>query len=81
MSRQDANAAFARTSFLYGGNADYIEDFGPEKALKHYEQLVASLTSSSLSDLAHRAGSGRIDALIRPFFVAGWGALEQFPHD
>ncbi|MBV9555650.1 MAG: 2-oxoglutarate dehydrogenase E1 component, partial [Pseudolabrys sp.] len=26
MSRQDANAAFARTSFLYGTNADYIED-------------------------------------------------------
>lgn len=26
MSRQDANAAFARTSFLYGGNARYIED-------------------------------------------------------
>ncbi len=26
MSRQDANAAFALTSFLYGGNADYIED-------------------------------------------------------
>ena len=26
MSRQDANAAFARTSFLYGGNAAYIED-------------------------------------------------------
>src|SRR5262252_2998063 len=26
MSRQDANAAFARTSFLYGGNADYIQD-------------------------------------------------------
>ena len=26
MSRQDANAAFARTSFLYGGNAPYIED-------------------------------------------------------
>ena len=25
MSRQDANAAFARTSFLYGGNAPYIE--------------------------------------------------------
>ena len=29
MSRQDANAAFARTSFLYGGNADYIEDLMP----------------------------------------------------
>src|SRR5260221_1159149 len=26
MSRQDANAIFARTSFLYGGNAAYIED-------------------------------------------------------
>ncbi len=26
MSRQDANAAFAQTSFLYGGNAGYIED-------------------------------------------------------
>ena len=26
MSRQDANAAFAVSSFLYGGNASYIED-------------------------------------------------------
>src|SRR5438445_390437 len=26
MSRQDANAAFATTSFLYSGNAAYIED-------------------------------------------------------
>jgi 2-oxoglutarate dehydrogenase E1 component len=26
MSRQDANAALAQTSFLYGGNAPYIED-------------------------------------------------------
>jgi 2-oxoglutarate dehydrogenase E1 component len=26
MSRQDTNAAFANTSFLYGGNASYIED-------------------------------------------------------
>jgi 2-oxoglutarate dehydrogenase E1 component len=26
MSRQDANAAFANTSFLYGANAGYIED-------------------------------------------------------
>ena len=25
MSRQDANAAFALTSFLYGSNAPYIE--------------------------------------------------------
>ena len=26
MTRQDANAIFANTSFLYGGNAAYIED-------------------------------------------------------
>ena len=26
MSRQDANAAFALTSFLYGGNGAYVED-------------------------------------------------------
>ncbi|MEI9804362.1 MAG: 2-oxoglutarate dehydrogenase E1 component [Pseudolabrys sp.] len=26
MSRQDANAAFAHTSFLYGGNGAYVED-------------------------------------------------------
>src|SRR5262249_16800689 len=26
MSRQDANAAFALTSFLYGGNGAYIDD-------------------------------------------------------
>src|SRR5258708_33820576 len=26
MSRQDANAAFAATSFLYGGNAGYMDD-------------------------------------------------------
>src|SRR5262245_371789 len=26
MSRQNANAAFAQTSFLYGGNAAYVED-------------------------------------------------------
>ena len=29
MARQDANDAFALTSFLYGGNADYIEDSTP----------------------------------------------------
>ena len=34
--------------------------------------------ASSLSDLA---GLGRIFALIRPFFLAGWHAFEQFPHD
>ena len=26
MARQDANQAFAATSFLYGGNAPYLEE-------------------------------------------------------
>src|SRR6266516_3412792 len=34
--------------------------------------------SSSLSDLAYRAGPGRIDTLIRPFFVSGWALLSNF---
>ncbi|HET9617258.1 MAG TPA: 2-oxoglutarate dehydrogenase E1 component, partial [Pseudolabrys sp.] len=38
MSRQDANALFARTSFLYGGNAAYIEDLHAR-----YEQNPASV--------------------------------------
>jgi 2-oxoglutarate dehydrogenase E1 component len=38
MSRQDANAAFARTSFLYGGNAAYLEDL-----YARYEQDPAAV--------------------------------------
>jgi 2-oxoglutarate dehydrogenase E1 component len=38
MSRQDANAAFARTSFLYGGNAAYIENL-----YARYEQDPAAV--------------------------------------
>ena len=38
MSRQDANAAFAISSFLYGGNAAYIEDL-----YARYEQDPASV--------------------------------------
>ena len=40
--------------------------------------LAKNSASSSLSDLA---GLGRIFALIRPFFLTGWHAFEQFPHD
>jgi hypothetical protein len=43
--------------------------------------LPANRLPSSLSDLAQRAGLGRIGALIRPFFVAGWDAVGQFPRD
>jgi 2-oxoglutarate dehydrogenase E1 component len=40
MSRQDANTAFALTSFLYGGNAAYIEDL-----YARYEADPASVDS------------------------------------
>lgn len=42
------------------------------------KELDDAATPSSLPDLA---GLGRIFALIRPFFLAGWHAFEQFPHD
>ena len=42
------------------------------------DEGTANLGPSSLSDLA---GLGRIFALIRPFFLTGWHAFAQFPHD
>src|SRR5436305_8585950 len=49
MSRQDANAAFARSSFLYGGNAAYIEDLysryesDPNSVDAEWREFFASL--------------------------------------
>ena len=49
MSRQDANAAFALTSFLYGGNADYIDELyaryeaDPQAVDAQWQAFFASL--------------------------------------
>ena len=49
MSRQDANAAFALSSFLYGGNAAYIEDLysryeaDPNSVDAQWREFFASL--------------------------------------
>ncbi len=49
MSRQDANAAFAVSSFLYGSNAAYIEDIyaryekDPSSVDKEWQEFFASL--------------------------------------
>jgi 2-oxoglutarate dehydrogenase E1 component len=49
MSRQDANAAFAISSFLYGGNAAYIQDLysryeaDPEAVDAQWQSFFASL--------------------------------------
>src|SRR4029077_15651812 len=53
MSRQDANAAFARSSFLYGGNAAYIEDLysryeaDPNSVDAAWREFFASLKDQS----------------------------------
>ena len=53
MSRQDANAAFALSSFLYGGNAAYIEDLyakyeaDPKSVEAEWRAFFGSLKDSS----------------------------------
>jgi 2-oxoglutarate dehydrogenase E1 component len=60
MSRQEANAAFARTSFLYGGNAPYIEDLyakyeaDPTTVDGQWQEFFKSLKDEA-SDVAESA--------------------------
>jgi 2-oxoglutarate dehydrogenase E1 component len=66
MSRQDANAAFARTSFLYGGNARYLEDL-----YDRYEADPAAVGDewrrffASLGDDAEGANGGHAPSWAR----------------
>src|SRR4029077_21076901 len=62
MSRQDANAAFARTSFLYGGNAPYIEDLyaryeGDPQAVDAEGQAFFKNLKDSAADVEKNARS------------------------
>ena len=56
MSRQDANAAFALTSFLYGGNARYLEDLygryekNPDAVDGEWKDFFQSLKDGPASD-------------------------------
>jgi 2-oxoglutarate dehydrogenase E1 component len=60
MSRQDANAAFAVTSFLYGGNAAYIDDLyaryeaDPKSVDAEWQSFFQSLKDDS-RDVAKNA--------------------------
>jgi 2-oxoglutarate dehydrogenase E1 component len=60
MSRQDANAAFAVTSFLYGGNAAYIDDLyaryeaDPKSVDAEWQSFFASLKDDA-RDVAKNA--------------------------
>jgi 2-oxoglutarate dehydrogenase E1 component len=61
MSRQDANAAFAQTSFLYGGNASYIDDLyaryevDPGSVDAEWQTFFASMKDAAgdVSKIAH----------------------------
>jgi 2-oxoglutarate dehydrogenase E1 component len=61
MSRQDANTAFAVSSFLYGGNASYIEDLyaryeaDPTAVDAQWQAFFAGLKDDS-RDVAKNAG-------------------------
>jgi 2-oxoglutarate dehydrogenase E1 component len=60
MSRQDANAAFALSSFLYGGNADYVENLyaryqvDPRSVDAEWQAFFGSLKDAS-ADVAKSA--------------------------
>lgn len=63
MSRQDANAAFAHTSFLYGGNAAYIEDLyaqyeaDPSKVDAEWRDFFQSLKDDKSSVIKSAEGA------------------------
>ena len=62
MSRQDANAQFALTSFLYGGNAAYIEDLyaryevDPNSVDAEWQQFFRSLKDERSEVLRNSTG-------------------------
>jgi 2-oxoglutarate dehydrogenase E1 component len=69
MSRQDANAAFALTSFLYGSNASYIEDLyaryeaDPQAVDAEWQSFFQSLkdNAADVASNAHGPSWGRPD--------------------
>jgi 2-oxoglutarate dehydrogenase E1 component len=75
MSRQDANAAFALTSFLYGGNADYIEDLyaryetDPKSVDAEWQSFFQSLKDDAGDVLKNASGPS--------WARAGWPVPER----
>jgi 2-oxoglutarate dehydrogenase E1 component len=91
MSRQDANSAFARTSFLYGGNADYIDklyaryEADPQAVDAQWQLFFAGLKDSGPDVVQNARGPSwqRSDWPPIPHgdlisaFDADWGEIEQ----
>jgi 2-oxoglutarate dehydrogenase E1 component len=74
MSRQDANSAFARTSFLYGGNAAYIENMAarhesdPASVSAEWQEFFQSLNDPKADVLKNAEGPSwqKADWPVRP---------------
>ena len=91
MSRQDANAAFALTSFLYGGNAAYIEDLharyeaDPASVDAEWASFFKSLKDDSAAVTRSASGPSwknhrplpHPDAELVAALTADWSVLED----
>src|SRR3954462_5870548 len=70
MARQDANAAFALSSFLYGGNAAYIEDLharyeaGPNSVDAGWRDFFGSMKDGADAAKSARGASWKKSPLI-----------------
>src|SRR6185436_13605570 len=70
MSRQDANAAFALSSFLYGGNAPYIEDLyakyeaDPNSVDAEWRDFFGSLKDGADAEKSARGASWKKPPVI-----------------
>jgi 2-oxoglutarate dehydrogenase E1 component len=91
MSRQDANSAFALTSFLYGGNADYIDrlyaryETEPQAVDAQWQLFFAGLKDSEANIVQNARGPSwqRSDWPPAPHgdlisaLDADWGEVEK----
>ncbi len=94
MSRQDANAAFARTSFLYGGNAAYLEnlharyDADPRSVDAEWQEFFKALKDEH-ADVAKNAGGPswqrpnlpQASSELIAALTGDWGELERAAGD
>jgi 2-oxoglutarate dehydrogenase E1 component len=90
MSRQDANAAFARSSFLYGGNAAYVEqlharfEVDPASVDAQWRAFFESLRDER-SDVLKSAGGPswrrprlpQADGELVAALTGDWGEVEK----
>jgi len=90
MSRQDANAAFAHTSFLYGGNAAYIENLqaryatDPRSVDAEWQAFFQSLKDSGADAPSNGHGPSwqppnlpHADGELIAALTGDWGAVEK----